>query len=1733
MVASIKQISSGSNAGKYFYFTESNFESSKSWHISKATKELGLKKLDQKSFENVLNGKLGPNIQLGRKTKDGIDHRAGYELILSAPKSVSIMGLVAGDKRLLEAHEKAVGNVLGYVERNMIYTRVQENGKLRVEKSDNAVIAKYTHVASRLHKDTDQESSTAKKASSKEIPDPQLHTHNVIANATLCRDGKWRSIMSDDLYKYKMHIGEVYRTELAHNIKKLGYSIEEIRDDKGRYYFEIKGVPKDDIAKFSSRRQGIEEEAEKRGIKDQEGLAYLAKITREDKRHFDSDKALKYWQDKVVSLANLEALTQESKLKMSAHAISVDTALIDRSIQYGIDKLSERESTWDGAALVKEIVNDVGDKCSISDIEKRIDNWLGDKSLLKSQNTDCFGYTTNKNLKKEKDVIKAMRGMQNVTSVVLSKEKIDSYLRNTNLTEGQKDAVSVILNSKDRVVGVQGLAGTAKTTAVNVIRDLAATKNYELLGLAPTKSAVKVLEDTASVKAQTLHSFVEKYKGVIAGRGTKEGRSKMRADLHNKIVIVDEASLIGTNLMRQYLTLAEKLGFRGVLIGDSKQIGAIAEGKPFYYLQEHGMNTAIMSNIKRQVDDNIRKGVYLASDAVDKNRADAGKNIRDAFASIGKENIVDASSLKQYKGQGKIEDKAIARLVYNQWSKQRVEGKDPLIICPSNGLRKEINILVRSDHIKSESVEQTILVNKKSSETDIRLCKAFEKGDVLLFNRGYKGYGIQKGEYCKVSDIDKKNLTLEKVGTSHGKDASSSPIVFDKQIFYKSKGDIVNVYKDDKLKLAVGDKIRWVKNSSENKFVINGHGGVISNITKDKVSVDIGGGKIETLPRDHPDLKHIDYNYSSTIYGAQGKSAYSVIGVLRSNEGVVNLTTQRSLYVTLSRAKSQITVITDNYMNLLYKLSEATGGKTSALEHQTKIQDEHKEKITLEKTQRYSYINVAQLSNKEVKMHKENPNAQNITSDSVSNSRDISSNYNYNEFINSPERIMDVARSIFGEANTSLSSKHQVRFGNTGKISVNLKTGQWYDFSSGDGGSLYKYYRNDLKNNNITSIKYRDNIALTYNPSLNETRKQKSLEGVKKLVNDSYALGHKKSDLGRNYFRDERNIDISKIAMSNDIKYNDRIWSSEDKAYHPGIVSVARDRQGEVAATQSIYLNKDAKKTQDLEIKKRTSGILKGSWVEITTNTKAKDIFIAEGLETALSIAQNSPNARVICTLGIHNMQNIDFSGEKKLSGKNIILCADNDGKESNTSLMIDRAYQNFMAQGFKSVSMIRPENEGKDFNDLLKDKGNAGQQEIKHLITLATERNQDNAKNIISLHGESKTLSKKDYASIEDVIKKTYQVTDGIETKWNALVEKHGIEKAAAQVKNDPSILGQLRGYRVLAYKNEERKQALAAVKNCIKQLSDISHNKVSIQQNNTKITKNLVNIDSVISNVISSDTKHQNIEDMQYVLYRRVQQAAKYIGNVKDYGQIKDLVSRYAGRIIDYRNRFNEEPKHELKKDMFLKAYHESSRKEAIATALQKTQKINTPGDKLAISQKTERLLAIDSRKNISEKTPFVRGDDIKTLESEYINNNVKIHNLAKEYLNQNMSYAKAHFMATETVKYQEKHGVNMPPVQQESLSKVGDYVSKHYNLLVKQGLDKKEAAVVYNEGSRILQNYKKDDRAVSIAEREIKNTQKESKAQLESDNTKTMPSTINTTQQQKDTNAKTADRDIGISL
>jgi len=118
------------------------------------------------------------------------------------------------------------------------------------------------------------------------------------------------------------------------------------------------------------------------------------------------------------------------------------------------------------------------------------------------------------------------------------------------MNDQQRKALQHILTSKDKIITMEGLPGVGKSTVLNGVRDIGGRKIISLIGfgesykgLASTASSSKTLEIAAKVESKTLHSFLNKYKGYIEGRGISSIKF-FKNEYKNTVIFADEVSLI-------------------------------------------------------------------------------------------------------------------------------------------------------------------------------------------------------------------------------------------------------------------------------------------------------------------------------------------------------------------------------------------------------------------------------------------------------------------------------------------------------------------------------------------------------------------------------------------------------------------------------------------------------------------------------------------------------------------------------------------------------------------------------------------------------------------------------------------------------------------------------------------------------------------------------------------------------------------------------------------------------------------------------------------------------------------------------------------------------------------------------------------------------------------------------------------------------------------------------------
>jgi conjugative relaxase-like TrwC/TraI family protein len=159
----------------------------------------------------------------------------GYDATFNAPKSVSLLwalGDADTSRHVRRAHDRAVAEALGYLERNAAYVR-RRGQKVR---ADGVVAAAFRQRTSRAG-------------------DPHLHTHVLIANhGRTSDDGQWRALDGALLLSHTRTAGFVYQAILRHELTRLlGIAWNPVTNG----YADVAGMPRWLLDAFSTRRAEI------------------------------------------------------------------------------------------------------------------------------------------------------------------------------------------------------------------------------------------------------------------------------------------------------------------------------------------------------------------------------------------------------------------------------------------------------------------------------------------------------------------------------------------------------------------------------------------------------------------------------------------------------------------------------------------------------------------------------------------------------------------------------------------------------------------------------------------------------------------------------------------------------------------------------------------------------------------------------------------------------------------------------------------------------------------------------------------------------------------------------------------------------------------------------------------------------------------------------------------------------------------------------------------------------------------------------------------------------------------------------------------------------------------------------------------------------------------------------------------------------------------------------------
>lgn len=699
-----------------------------------------------------------------RMRKDGI---AGFGMTFSAPKSVSLLWALASPEvaRKVEAAEAAAVQAgLTYVERHASYARRGRNGIEQVD-GGGFIASAYFHRTSREC-------------------DPQLHTHVLVANRTLCEDGRWRTLDSRQLmWRTEMlkAAGAVYQLALRAELSRsLGVAWESVNE---HCQADIAGVPRSLIEDFSKRSAQVraaaaELVAERAGsdpdrlgrAPSQWELQKAAYDTRRRKVGVDSDRIHELWKVEAATLGwDAERLRRATMQRTRrpvrdlgepelTRSILVDLTLREAAFRAGHAALAvARHVEVDSAAQAidavearaaavlasPEVIQLAGPERSRAGFPKRASD--GRSTVTRAGDRS---YSVDAVLAQEIRVLERAEAGRTAGAAVVPADLLDraiathdEALPHRPLSDDQRQAVAAFTADGQRVSILIGPAGTGKSVTLGVARAAWEAAGYRVRGYAPFGAAAVSLQQSARMESEVVAKLLYEQRRLEQLSPDQRDRWVLTS---RDVVVVDEAGTLGTADLDQLLAAVDAAGAKLVLAGDHRQLAPVVRGGLFPELHR-------------------RLGGAELTEAHRFERAWE----REAAMGLRRQ---DVGGLDDYAAHDRIRSgdrQAMIEAVYGHWADGYLSGRDSLMVARTNELVDELNQRAQRLLVELGRIEAGGIAIAGGAVANV--------GDVVITrhpDRRIRVTGatrhVRNGARWRVVEVGPAGLVAEEIGSQTG-----------------------------------------------------------------------------------------------------------------------------------------------------------------------------------------------------------------------------------------------------------------------------------------------------------------------------------------------------------------------------------------------------------------------------------------------------------------------------------------------------------------------------------------------------------------------------------------------------------------------------------------------------------------------------------------------------------------------------------------------------------------------------------------------------------------------------------------------------------------------------------------------------------------------------------------------------------------------------------------------------
>ncbi len=718
---------------------------------------------------------------------------AGFDLTFTPVKSVSALWAIAPREvaeQITAAHHAAVDDVLSWLEREATYTR---GGKAGVQQLDTTglMAAAFDHRDSRAG-DPDLHTHVAVSSKVRAVGADGTPGRWLALDARVLFKA---TVTASERYNTRVEV-ELHR--------RLGLNFQPRSDADAaaaagkRMIREVVGVPEELLAVWSKRRALIDvrRAALAATFQAEHGrpptpveavkLAQQATLETRDAKHEPRSEAQQRatWRaeatDLLGSTDRVDRLVQSvlaapetvGKDATGAGVSGIPATVLDGLVADTRRVIEANRSTWqvwhvrseaerqvrthapvsllaagNVDALVDQIVAQVLHPSQSVPLTRpdRVHATIGSPAPLRRRNGesvyDLAGfqtYTSATVLADERFLVDAARRLDGraVGHSDVDLALLESVANGLNLNTAQAHLVRQMATSGARVQLAMAPAGSGKTTAMSALTAAWTHSGGTVLGLAPSAVAAGVLREETGTHADTLAKLVWHLQHRALGPMPAWAETVDEKTL----IVVDEAGMAATGDLAAVTRFALERGASVRLVGDDRQLAAIAGG-------------GVLRDIQASV------GAVTLTELVrfrDQAEAAAGLAIRTG----------DTTGFGFYIDNDRVhvgDLTTVTNNAYQAWTADRAAGLDSIMLAPTRDLATELNIRARTDRLaaldqdRSQDQARPGLLRRRDGRPDTREVQlangsAASLGDTVITRRNERSLRTTGTDFVKNGD---------------------------------------------------------------------------------------------------------------------------------------------------------------------------------------------------------------------------------------------------------------------------------------------------------------------------------------------------------------------------------------------------------------------------------------------------------------------------------------------------------------------------------------------------------------------------------------------------------------------------------------------------------------------------------------------------------------------------------------------------------------------------------------------------------------------------------------------------------------------------------------------------------------------------------------------------------------------------------------------------------------------